>query len=140
MDKEVEARPLIRQQTDFSRYKKKKLTRQQINKALMDIEDTNPLRDRVSPGHIAKCLTTCFKSTNKRSQFRHSLRLSLLQELKFKVPKSDNELLEDPYLILGYGINAYYDILYSLCCMFICITIFCLPIFYTYSRGIYYKD
>ena len=64
--------------TDFSKYKKRKLTRQQINKALMDIEDTNPLRDRVAPANIAKVLTLCFKQTNKRSDFRHALRLSLL--------------------------------------------------------------
>ena len=60
--------------------------------------------------------------------------------MKFKVPKSDIELLEDPYLILGYGINAYYDILYSLCCMFIWITIFSIPVYYIYSQGIYFRD
>lgn len=58
----------------------------------MDIEDTNPLRDRVNPEHIATILTRCFKQTNKRSEFKFALRQSLLQELNFKVPKSDNEL------------------------------------------------
>lgn len=98
----------------------------------MDIEDTNPLRDRVEPSHIAKCLTRCFKNKNKASEFKFALRQCLLQELNFKVPKSENEIKEDPYLILGYGVNAYYDILLSLCTLFLCITIFCIPIYYTY--------
>ena len=58
--------------------------------------------------------------------------------MKFKVPKSDNEILDNPYLILGYGINAYHDILQSLFLMFICISIFCLPIYYTYAQGVHY--
>ena len=132
-DKELEGKPLIRQHTDFSRYKKVRLNRQQITKALMDIEDTNPLKDRVQTEHISPLLTRCFKAKNKKSEFKFALRQSLLQELNFKVPKSDNELYEDPYLILGYGINAYYDILLSLCTMFCCITLFCLPIYYTYK-------
>ena len=61
-EQELEGKPLLRRmKTDYTKYKKKKLTRQQINKALMDIEDTNPLRDRVSPAHIARVLTMCFK-------------------------------------------------------------------------------
>lgn len=106
----------------------------------MDIEDTNPLRDRVQPVHISPILARCFKKGNKISEFKFALRQSLLQELNFKVPKSDNELYDDPYLILGYGINAYYDILLSLCTMFVCITLFCLPIYWTYKQGIYYRD
>jgi hypothetical protein len=137
----MEGKPLINAPgTDFSRYKKVKLTRQQINKALMDIEDTNPLRDKVSPHHIATILTKCVKGTNKKSEFKFALRQCLLQELNFKVPKSDNEINMDFYLILGYGVNAYYDILLSLCTMFLCISLFCIPIYYTYSRGIYYRD
>ena len=142
-EKEIENRPLIKQSnqgTDYTNYKKKKLTRQQINKALMDIEDTNPLRDRVSPHHIATMLTRCFGTGNRKSEFKFALRQCLLQELNFKVPKSDNEINQDPYLILGYGINAYYDILLSLCTMFVCIMIFCLPIYYTYAQGKYYRD
>ena len=53
-DKKLEMRPLVGggakvhgNVTDFSHYKKVPLNRQQINKALMDIEDTNPLKDAV---------------------------------------------------------------------------------------------
>ena len=138
-DREVEDKPLIKT-ADFSSYKKEKLTRQQINKALMDIEDTNPLRERVNPTHIAGCLTRCFKQKNKTSEFKYALRQVLLQELKFKVPRSEDEIFDDPYVILGYGVNAYYDILFSLCIMFACITIFCIPIYLTYQGGVYYRD
>ena len=53
-DRKLESKPLVAKgakvganPTDFSNYKKQPLNRQQINKALMDIEDTNPLKDAV---------------------------------------------------------------------------------------------
>lgn len=44
-------------------------------------------------------------------------------------------LYDDPFLILGYGINSYFDIMMSMMRMFICITIYCLPMFYVYSKN-----
>lgn len=38
-----------------------RLTRQQINKCLMDIEDRHPLRSRVFPEHILPILKCCFR-------------------------------------------------------------------------------
>jgi hypothetical protein len=37
--------------------------------------------------------------------------------------------------MLGYGVNAYFDIMLSLVWMFACITIFVLPLFYAYSQN-----
>jgi hypothetical protein len=97
----------------------------------MDIEDQHPLRQRVEFEHITPILTWCFKS--KKKPFKHDLQKSMLLELGMKMPKSEEQLKEDPFLILGYGINAFFDILLSLCIMFISITIFSLPIYYIYS-------
>lgn len=36
-------------------------------------------------------------------------------------------------MILGYGVNAYFDIMLSLCYMFISISIFCIPLYYMYA-------
>jgi hypothetical protein len=38
---------------------------------------------------------------------KHALRLSILEEMEIEMPESDKELIEDPFLILGYGVNAY---------------------------------
>jgi hypothetical protein len=98
----------------------------------MDIEDLHPLREKVDIHHITPILTRCFKS--KKKDFKPKLRQAMLQELGMKVPKSEREIQKDPFLILGYGVNAFFDILFSLCVMFCCISIFALPIFYTYSK------
>jgi len=52
-----------------------------------------------------------------------------------KVPKTDREMREEPFLMLGYGVNAYLDIMLSLSYMFIWITIFCIPIFMFYKSN-----
>jgi len=50
-------------------------------------------------------------------------------EMKIKLPKGESEISKDPFLLLGYGINAYFDIMVSLAIMFICITLIMTPVF-----------
>ena len=110
-------------------------TRQQINQCIMDIQDIHPLRTRAKFDHIVPALRifrTCFK---RKPDFNHSLRKALLKEMKIKMPKSDEELIHQPFLMLGYGVNAYFDIMLSLVWMFLCITIFVIPLFYAYSQN-----
>jgi hypothetical protein len=38
-------------------------------------------------------------------------------------------------LYLGYGINAYFDLMLSLIYMFIAITIFSIPMYYAFSKN-----
>jgi len=67
------------------------LTRQQVNQALMDIEDMHPLRSKAKFEHILpafSCLRRCIK---KKPDFKHSLRATLLKEMKIKMPKTDNQ-------------------------------------------------
>ena len=97
----------------------------------MDIEDIHPLREKVELEHITPILTWCFKS--KKREFKYNLRQAMLHELGIKMPKSEKQTQEDPFLILGYGVNAFFDILLSLCLMFCTISIAALPIFYIYS-------
>jgi len=111
------------------------LTRQQINQALMDIEDMHPLRSRAKFEHILpslKIFRTCIK---KKPDFKHALRKTLLEEMSIKMPKSDTQILNDPFLMLGYGINAYFDIIMSLCLGCLTISLFCIPLFMGYSRN-----
>ena len=49
------------------------------------------------------------------------------------MPKSENQLIEDPFLVLGYGINAYFDIMFQLALMFLTITAFFIPVYIAYN-------
>ena len=71
--------------------KQKKLTRQEINKGLQDIEDIMPLRDKVEMRHISSIFNMCYKKKHKN--FRHSLKFAMLEEIGLKMPKSEEELL-----------------------------------------------
>ena len=92
-----------------------------------------PLRQRIQPHHIHPILNCCFKK--KKDDFKHNLKFAILQELNLKMPKSESDLLEDPFLILGFGVNSYFDFLLALSRMFLVITVFSLPLMIIYSRG-----
>jgi hypothetical protein len=109
------------------------LTRQQINQALMDIQDIHPLMHRTKFEHIVPGLKFMRRCIKKKPDFQHGLRSSILKKMGIKVPKSEATLVEDPFLILGYGINAYFDIMISLSTMCVMITLFMIPAFYAYS-------
>jgi len=55
--------------------------------------------------------------------------------MKIKIAKGEAEISKDPFLMLGYGINAYFDIMLSLGLMCICITIFVIPLLSLYSTN-----
>lgn len=55
--------------------------------------------------------------------------------MAIKVPKTEVAVQEDPYVVLGYGMNAFFDVLMSMHYMFLCITVFAIPIYYVYSQG-----
>jgi len=57
------------------------------------------------------------------------------------VPPEGDELIQaDPFLLLGYGVNAYFDILYQLINCFVFITIFSMPIYYLYASEAGFSD
>lgn len=57
---------------------------------------------------------------------------SLLDKLGVKYCKHEAKQIKKPFLLLGYGINAYFDLLQQLVYMFLMITLFSLPIYYLY--------
>ena len=56
-----------------------------------------------------------------------------MTDMGMKVPNSETELIENPFLILGYGINAYFDMMLQLCEMFLIITVFFIPVYIWYA-------
>lgn len=77
-------------------------------------------------------LDFCCRRKQKKD-FRYALRKSLLHKMSIKMPKTDIKLEKDPYLRLGFGMNAYFDTLkYMMILMFI-LFIISLPTMYIYS-------
>lgn len=63
------------------------------------------------------------------------LKVTLMKEMRIKVPKADKSLIEDPFIILGYGVNSYFDTMWSLGLMCMAITVFMIPVFYIYRAN-----
>ena len=88
------------------------LNRQQINQCLMNIMEMHPMRTRIKYDDILpplKNLRRCFGK--KKPEFDYGLRKALMTKMGFHVNKSDGEIAEHPWLLLGYGINAFFDIM-----------------------------
>ena len=75
------------------------------------MDDTHPLKHMVGVDHITPLLGYLPFFKKKNISFRHCVRLSLCAELGVKIPESDLQLRDKPFLMAGYGVNAYYEIL-----------------------------
>lgn len=69
----------------------------------------------------------------KQPDFRQELRKTLMAEMQLKISKNEKEMLKDPFLVLGYGINSFFDIMHSLAFMMLFITIFMIPVMSIYA-------
>ena len=49
------------------------------------------------------------------------------------MPENEEEVAEDPFLLLGYGVNSYFDIKNWLMRFFLMLTIFALPLYIFYA-------
>lgn len=99
----------------------------------MEIEDQMPLKNKAQLVHILPCLGRCMKKP--KPPFKHQLRMALLNEMDLLLPENAEEIEEDPYLLLGYGINAYFEILIYCFQMCIWLTVFTMPLMYFYSNN-----
>lgn len=68
-----------------------------------------------------------------KKDFRLALKKSLLNKLNMKMSKTEEQLEDDPFLLLGFGMNAYFDTLrYLVILMSLCF-LFSLPMMYIFS-------
>lgn len=84
-DDDLYTDPLI----DREREEPDKLSRQQVNQALMEIEDLHPLRDKARLGHVLPCLSPCLRFVKVKPNFRHALRMSIMSAMNMKVSVSE---------------------------------------------------
>lgn len=61
------------------------------------------------------------------------MRKALLFELGLKPPENEQNLQEDPYLILGYGVNAYMEIVAGFGKLYCALTFITLPLMLLYN-------
>ena len=54
--------------------------------------------------------------------------------MDMKVSKADELIEQDPYLLLGYGMNSYFEIMLSLMCMMIFVAMFAIPLLVHFSK------
>lgn len=133
---EKEADPLVDKKAKYP--PKKPIPRRAVCKSIQDLEDLHPLRKTVNWPHIAKCCKFVCCCAKKKKPFAQALQLCLLGELELDAPEVN---LTEPYLLLGYGVNAYFQILASLAVIFFWVTIFAMPLYYTYGiYGRYFSD
>lgn len=52
-----------------------------------------------------------------------------------KMLQSKNDVQKDPFLLLGYGVNAYFASMLHMAKMFGMITLFCIPVYMIYSQN-----
>jgi hypothetical protein len=55
--------------------------------------------------------------------------------MQIRMPKSETQLVNEPFLRLGYGVNSYFDIMLAIFYMFTFISIVCVPMFYCYGTN-----
>jgi len=88
------------------------LNGEQINYALGLIDQRMKLK--ISPVEVTwpflKWICCCFISKRKKN-FNFALKRAIRRRLELAVPKSDIRIEEDPFLLLGYGMNSYMQVM-----------------------------
>ena len=111
-----------------------KLSPKQVNYAIELVEANRKLEkipiDKVWPFLRYTC---CCLLKRRKKSFMLGLKSSLRRKLDMTVPKSDLRIEEDPYLQLGYGMNAYFQIVLQLMCMMSCIMLVTVPMMLIYA-------
>ena len=69
----------------------------------------------------------------RKPSFKVGLKKGLRQRLGIKNPKSDMVLEIDPYLRLGYGLNAYLEIIVQLMVLMVFCMFITVPLMITYA-------
>jgi len=97
---------------------------------MMDIQDNHPLVDKIRMQHIMPCLKHC--TGQPKPEFNAQLRIAMLKELGLKLPKTEKKVNKNPFLLLGYGVNSYFDVIEQMSKMFVFISIFFIPVMAIY--------
>ena len=106
----------------------------QINYARELIDNIHKLKstpiEKTLP-YLKYCCCCCFRKRKPRFDF--ALKRAIRRKLDIKVPKSDQLIEEDPFLLLGYGINSYFAVMKQLMIMVGLISLVTVPLMHIFS-------
>ena len=110
------------------------LTYKQINYARELIEERRKLEDtpieKVWP--FLKYCCCCLLKKRKRA-FKAGLKAALRKKLGMKFRRSEQQIEDDPFMLLGYGLNSYFSVVLQLMVMMGLIHLLSLPLMMTYA-------
>ena len=75
----------------------------------------------------------CLCMKKRKRTFQQGLKRAIKRKLGLKQSKSEEQVENNPFLLLGYGMNAYFDVVMQLFCMMLFITIFAIPLMSRYA-------
>ena len=55
-------------------------------------------------------------------------------DMKMPIPENDGKMVDDPFIFLGYGINSFFDLMYTLFWFSTFVTFFMMPLFVIFSK------
>ena len=95
----------------------------------------HPLRRAVSYRHIFSTVSYIAGTENywAKGDFTFRLRQCLLKELGLSLDEKALEINENPFMLAGYSITAFFENLKIIWIMFLMMSIFSIPIMYIYS-------
>jgi hypothetical protein len=93
----------------------------------------HPIASLAKYHHIMPCLKPFKRCSKGKPSFDHSMRESILKDMGMEMPGNDAEVVEDPFILLGYGINSFFDLMSQLFWFAIFVTIFMMPLMLEFS-------
>ena len=75
----------------------------------------------------------CCCLPKRKKSFNLALKRAIRRKLELQVPKSDQRIEDDPFLLLGYGMNSYFQIMVELMIMVGLISLVTIPLMMTLS-------
>ena len=69
----------------------------------------------------------------RKKSFEGALKRAIRRKLELSVPKSDLRIEEDPFLLLGYGMNSYFQVMVELMVMVGLISLVTIPLMGTFA-------
>ena len=97
------------------------------------IQKKHPLR-QLPLVKVWPWLNVFFCCNKKKKSFNFAIKKALRQKMDIELTQSEMEMEDNPLLVLGFGINAYFNIIKQMLYMMMFICFVNLPLFYIYSQ------